>query len=165
MGIFAAAEIYHHMGTAHGGIYERAAAPVQNVDLREQQEVLRQAEERRAQAERARQRQLDPFLDWVHVDPLEQGNQQRRAVQNWERQHQEDLRRREEEDRDWIRQQALARERREAAERRQREENDAWRERLRQQTLERIQREAAERRRREEEARRRRESGWGCVLM
>jgi hypothetical protein len=43
------------MRNAHGSIYEPAAAPVQNIDLDEQQEVLRQAEERRAQAERDHQ--------------------------------------------------------------------------------------------------------------
>jgi hypothetical protein len=92
MGVFAAADIYRHMNTAHGGIYERAAAPVQNVDLREQQEVLRQAEERRRaqdQAERVRQRHPPGILDWQE-QVAAAARRQREEAQR--RQHEERVR-------------------------------------------------------------------------
>jgi hypothetical protein len=60
MQTFTLGTIYNHMTTAHGTIYDAENAPVQNVDIHEQQEALRQAEALRIeqQAERERQERM-----------------------------------------------------------------------------------------------------------
>jgi hypothetical protein len=47
MRMFDAGAIYPHMRETHGGIYDAENAPVQNVDINEQLEALREAERAR----------------------------------------------------------------------------------------------------------------------
>lgn len=59
MQTFALGAIYDHMTTAHGTIFDAENAPVQNFNIYEQQEALRQAEALRIQqAEREQQERM-----------------------------------------------------------------------------------------------------------
>ncbi|KAF9226084.1 hypothetical protein BS17DRAFT_878787 [Gyrodon lividus] len=118
MGTFTAETIYPHMHSAHGTIHDDAPVPIrdnaailQQVDIEEQRELLRQVERRRVAALReqhanlaAPARQHQPQADrtweeWLHL----------RQQQERQREEQERIRRQEQEQRhnEWARHQQL----------------------------------------------------------
>jgi len=85
MQTFDAQSVYDHMTAAHGGIYDEANAPAANVNIQEQLEALRQAEERRAQQERQRQQEIEWQQERLRQERLRQDRNTNiyRTADNW----------------------------------------------------------------------------------
>jgi hypothetical protein len=99
MQTFDAQSVYDHMTAAHGGIYDEANAPAANVNIQEQLEALRQAEERRAQQERQRQQEIERQQERLRQERLRQDRTPNiyRTADNWYTQFLVDDRAREQE--------------------------------------------------------------------
>jgi hypothetical protein len=133
LGVFAAGDIYRHMENAHGGMFGREAAPVPDVNLFEQHEVLRQAQrqgmQRREQAEQAeglhRRAQMDGQNDHWRAD-LERLQRERLERLRRDNEIMEAARQRDLAERQRNALAIAARQQREQAERRRQEDNSGW---------------------------------------
>jgi hypothetical protein len=170
MGVFSQVEIYNHMETAHGGIYDNelpagvnAAVPVRDF-VAEQADALAQIERQRANAvhmQRQQGVQLGPLYEGV-----EEALRRRRVeIEAARRRLYEEQRREEERQRREEVQRREERQRREEVQRRvERQRREEVQRRVETQRREEVQR-RGETQRREQEQRRQREGGGWCIVM